>query len=221
MEEFENISQVYVFLVNKIAEKAELNLEEYPQKTLIRQLNIYLNDKRHEIATAAKLDDNFDERDLHYIRIYNSLYHWVDNLDDDCGGYSDLGFDCLKLLAINYPQMIGKLNLKDYRIFILALIIGGLSYYSKGIFEMIEAEKLKFSKDVDFAELIAPVAYRGLKSESFIKWVVCNWKYCAAYRVQIFLSLPPIYHKHNMGYILYVVCQPNVFLRIRRWWKNR
>lgn len=220
MEEFENISQVYVFLVNKVAEKAELNLEEHPQRTLIKQLNIYLNDKRHEIAEVVNLDKDFEERELLFTRKYTALYQWVSNMDNACS-YSDLGLDCLTLLAVNYPQMIGKLNLKDYRIFLLALIMGGLSYYSKGIFEMIEAEKLKFSKEVDFAELIAPIAYRGLKSESFIKWVVCNWKYCVEYRKQIFLSLPPLYHKHNIGYILYAACRPNVFLRIRRWWKNR
>lgn len=220
MEEFENISQVYVFLVNKVSEKAELSLEEYPQKTLIKQLNIYLNDKRHEIAKVVGLSKDFEERDLLFTRNYAALNHWVGNLDNACS-YSDLGFDCLMLLAVNYPQMIGKLNLKDYRIFLLALIMGGLSYYSKGICEMIEAEKLKLSRDVDFAALIAPIAYRGLKSESFIKWVVCNWKYCVEYRKQIFLSLPPLYHKHNIGYILYVACRPSVFLRMRRWWKNR
>lgn len=220
MEEFENIGQVYVFLVNKVSEKAELSLEEYPQKTLIKQLNIYLNDKRHEIAKVVGWDNDLEERDLLFTRNYAALDQWIGNLDNACS-YSDLGFDCLMLLAVNYPQMIGKLNLKDYRIFLLALIMGGLSYYSKGICEMIEAEKLELSRDVDFAALIAPIAYRGLKSESFIKWVVCNWKYCVEYRKQIFLSLPPLYHKHNIGYILYVACRPSVFLRIRRWWKNR
>ena len=220
MEEFKNISQVYVFLVNKIAEKSELNLEEYPQKTLIRQLNIYLNDKRHEIARVAKLDNDFDERELVCHQNYDCLDSWLKNMINDETD-TELGFDCLKLLAVNYPQMIGKLNLKDYRSFLLALIIGGLSYFSDGIFEMIEAEKLKLSKDVNFAEQIAPVAYRGLKSESFIKWVVCNWKICAKDRKRIFLSLPPLYHKHNIGYILYVACRPNILWRLLRWWKNR
>lgn len=220
MEEFENISQVYAFLVNKVSEKAELNLEEYPQKTLVKQLNIYLNDKRHEIAEVVGFSKDFDEIDLLFTQNATALCQWVGDMEDPCS-YSETGFDCLMLLAVNYPQMIGKLNLKDYRIFLLALIMGGLSYYSKGIFEMIEAEKLKFSKDVDFARLIARIAYRGLKSESFIKWVVCNWKYCVEYRKQIFLSLPPLYHKHNIGYILYAACRPSIFLRIRRWWKNR
>lgn len=204
METKRNLHRLYYLLTDSIAKKTLMQIDEVEMKDLVRGVNVYLNEQKHQIADVMNLDHDFSTWELIRAGNFERLPDILQEHESDAWG-ADVGMRCLSIMARFYPLMIANLDQGNYRCLVVALILSNQRGSGRNLNLMVEAADLKDGNSESMAFIASQICYLGVNDVFFCEWIVKNWAVCEKHKKEIFKNLEKVAKRQGAQDVLYLL----------------